>query len=50
MEMKKQHLNTTKLEGMMIQHNFIEAHTTTGKIPCELAEMDLQLGYNRWLG
>jgi len=38
------------MNGLIIQHNFIEAHTTTGKIPCELASLNLDLGENRWLG
>lgn len=38
------------LTGLVIQHNFIEAHTTTGKVPCELAGQGLGLGENRWLG
>lgn len=38
------------LNGLIIQHNFIEAHTTTGKIPCELTGLNLDLGENRWLG
>src|SRR3989344_6852041 len=25
------------MAGIVIQHNYIEAHTTTGKLPCELA-------------
>ena len=38
------------LQGIIIQHNFIEAHTTTGKIPSELAGLKLDCGINRWLG
>lgn len=38
------------LQGIIIQHNFIEAHTTTGKVPCELAGLKLEAGQNRWLG
>ena len=37
------------LQGIIIQHNFIEAHTTTGKVPSELAGLNLSLGFNRWL-
>lgn len=37
------------LIGLVIQHNFIEKHSTTGKIPCELAGQNLNLGENRWL-
>jgi len=29
------------LAGIVLQHNFIEAHTTTGKVPCELASLKL---------
>ena len=38
------------LYGLVIQHNWIEAHTTTGQVPCELANLKLDLGVNRWLG
>jgi len=38
------------MAGIILQHNFIEAHTTTGKIPCELAGLKLEAGINRWLG
>ncbi len=38
------------LQGIIIQHNFIEVHTTTGQVPCELANLKLDLGVNRWLG
>lgn len=38
------------MQGIILQHNFIEAHTTTGKVPCELAELKLETGENRWLG
>ncbi len=38
------------LAGIVIQHNFIENHTTTGKIPCELAGLKFEAGINRWLG
>jgi len=36
--------------GLTIQHNFVEAHTTTQKVPCELAGQKLELGGNRWFG
>jgi len=36
--------------GLVIQHNFIEEHTTTKNQPCSLAGQDLDLGDNRWLG
>ncbi|MFH1472449.1 MAG: DDE-type integrase/transposase/recombinase [Nanoarchaeota archaeon] len=38
------------MAGIILQHNFKEAHTTTGKIPCELAGLKLEAGINRWLG
>jgi len=38
------------LAGVVLQHNYIEAHTTTNEIPCALAGLDLQTGQNRWLG
>lgn len=38
------------LQGIVLQHNFIEAHTTTGQVPCELAGLKLEAGTNRWLG
>ena len=36
--------------GLIIQHNFIEKHSTTNKVPCSLAGQDLDLKDNRWLG
>jgi len=38
------------MQGIILQHNFIEAHTTTGKVPCELAKLKFDLKQNRWLG
>ena len=38
------------MQGIIIQHNFIESHTTTGQVPNELAGLKLSLGTNRWLG
>jgi len=38
------------MQGIILQHNFIEAHTTTGKVPSELAGIKLNLGVDRWLG
>lgn len=38
------------LAGIVLQHNFIEEHTTTGRLPCELAGLNLEAGVNRWLG
>lgn len=37
------------LQGLVLQHNFIESHTTTRKIPCELAGQHLTTKENRWL-
>ena len=38
------------MAGIVLQHNFIENHTTTGALPCELAGLKLEAGVNRWLG
>lgn len=38
------------MAGIVLQHNLIEEHTTTGKIPSELAGLKLEAGQNRWLG
>ena len=38
------------MAGIVLQHNFIENHTTTGKLPCELAGLKLEIETNRWLG
>ena len=38
------------MQGIILQHNFIESHTTTGEVPCELADLKLDVGVNRWLG
>lgn len=38
------------MQGIILQHNFIENHTTTGQLPCELAGLNLEAGINRWLG
>lgn len=38
------------MNGIILQHNYIEQHTTTGQIPCELAGLKLKTGINRWLG
>jgi len=37
------------MAGIVLQHNFIEAHTTTGIIPSELAGLKLGKENNRWL-
>jgi len=38
------------LNALIIQHNFIEAHTTLNEVPCDRAGQELNLGENRWLG
>lgn len=38
------------LAGIVLQHNFIESHTTTGFIPADLAFCHVDTGVNRWLG
>lgn len=38
------------MAGIVLQHNYIEKHSTTGKVPCELAEQKFNLGENRWMG
>src|SRR3989338_8661446 len=37
------------MNALIIQHNFIEAHTTLDEVPCERAGANLNLGDNRWL-
>ena len=37
------------MNAIVIQHNFIEAHTTINEIPCEKAGLSLALSENRWL-
>ena len=38
------------MNALIIQHNFIEAHTTLDEVPCNKAGQELNLGNNRWLG
>lgn len=38
------------LAGVVLQHNFIEEHTTIRDYPCERAGIKLDVGQNRWLG
>ena len=38
------------MNALVIQHNFIEAHTTLDEVPCNRAGQNLDLGENRWLG
>ena len=38
------------MQGIILQHNYIESHTTTGKVPSDLAGLKLEVGLNRWLG
>ena len=37
------------MNALIIQHNFIEAHTTIDEVPCNRAGQELDLGENRWL-
>ncbi len=37
------------MTAIVIQHNFIENHSTTNEVPSERAGVDLELGENRWL-
>jgi len=37
------------MNAIVIQHNFIEAHTTINEISCEKAGVKLVLSENRWL-
>ena len=37
------------MNGIILQHNFIERHTTTGDIPSERAQLKLGCDENRWL-
>lgn len=37
------------MQGIILQHNFIEAHTTTGEIPCKLVGLNPINENNRWL-
>ena len=37
------------MNAIIIQHNFIEAHTTINYIPCEKAGVKLAPSKNRWL-
>ena len=38
------------LAGIVLQHNFIEEHCSTNKIPCDLANAGLNVNGDRWLG
>ena len=38
------------MNALIIQHNFIENHSTTDEVPSEKAGVSLELGENRWLG
>ena len=38
------------MAGIVLQHNFIEEHTTLRDYPCERTGIKLDLGQNRWLG
>lgn len=37
------------MTAIVIQHNFIENHSTTDEVPLERAGVNLELGENRWL-
>jgi len=37
------------LNGLVIQHNFIEPHTTTNEIPSNSADLHIDTEENRWL-
>ena len=37
------------MTAIVIQHNFIETHSTTDEVPSERAGVNLELGENRWL-
>ncbi len=37
------------MTAIVIQHNFIENHSTTYEVPSERAGVNLELGENRWL-
>ncbi len=37
------------MNAIVIQHNFIENHSTTDEVPSEKAGVNLELGENRWL-
>ena len=37
------------MAAIVIQHNFIENHSTTDEMPSERAGVSLELGENRWL-
>lgn len=37
------------LSGIILQHNFIEEHNSTKKVPSEPAGINLEVGFNRWL-
>src|SRR3989338_5392821 len=38
------------MQGIILQHNFIESHTTTGKLPSEMAGIKITDEKNKWLG
>ena len=37
------------MTAIVIQHNFIENHSTTDEVPSERAGVNLELRENRWL-
>jgi hypothetical protein len=38
------------MTAIVIQHNFIENHSTSDDVPSERAGVNLELGENGWLG
>ena len=36
------------ITALVIQHNFIEAHTTLDEVPCNRAGQELNLEENKW--
>jgi len=37
------------MTAIVIQHNFIENHSTTDEVPSGRAGVNLEIGENRWL-
>ena len=46
---KAKHTAKTLSEGFRTYYNFIREHSTLGKTPSEEANINLNLGRNRWL-
>lgn len=47
---RKEDIFARLINGIVLQHNFIEEHTTLRDFPCERAGLKLEVGQNRWLG